>query len=68
MSHFTKSAIFSYKNIKILELACNDLLQTRLLGIIGCGSCCYGLVAWQHTPIEISWYTGYCDMMVAKEE
>ena len=30
---------------KMLELECNGQLQTRLLGIMGCGACCYGLVA-----------------------
>ena len=28
----------------------------------------YGSVALQHTPIESSWYNGYCDIIVSKEE
>ena len=36
---------FPLKLLEILELQCNGQLQTRLLGIISYGACCYGSVA-----------------------
>ena len=52
----------------MLEFECKGQRRTRLLGIMGCGACCFGLVAKQHTSFESSWYTGYWDITVTKKE
>ena len=51
---------------EMLEFECQ--LQTRLLDIMGCETCCYGFVAQQHTSIKSAWYTDRYGKIVAKED